>query len=350
MFLKADSSMDCILHIGTEKTGSTAIQHFLHNNWAQFKAQGTHICRSVGEPNNRGLPAAFMSEEKSDDFLRRMKHENIKGRRRWRKRLLKDFLKEVSQAKVKSNTFLISSEHFQSKLKSLDEVRNLHTFLQPLFRSVTVICYLRRQDQLAISRYSEVLRAGHVLRSPLPAMDKKQRGNLPLYFDFEALLDRWSDAFGEDNIEPHVYSKKDMLDGDVIHDFVRAVGLQLPESRGPKSGNSNMALSAEAQTVLLGVNKTLRELGRREPERLFRARLVRYLQIHSPGKSCQPTASEAMEFYSVFEPSNNAVAKRWFNRERLFEADFSEYEERTTSVSAERVAEIMAGFLLTEIQ
>lgn len=340
--------MHCILHIGTEKTGSTAIQHFLHNNWAQFKAQGTHVCRSVGRPNNRSLPAAFMLEDRSDDFLRRMKHKNLKDRRLWRKRLLKDFLKEVSQAKVKSDTFLISSEHFQSRLPSPVEVGELYAFLKPLFTSIRVICYLRRQDHLALSRYSEAMRAGHIYKSPLPAVGKKRGGRLPPYFDFEGLLNRWSDAFGEDNIEPQIYSKKDLLDGDVIHDFLHVVGLQLPDSIDSKVGNANMALSAEAQAVLLGLNTTFKELGCRESERRLRGKLVRYLQLHAPGKSRQPTAADAKDFYSIFESSNNAIAKRWFNREFLFEADFTEYPDSTPPVSAEKVAELLSGFMMQE--
>ena len=340
--------MHCILHIGTEKTGSTAIQHFLHNNWDIFKNQGVHICRSVGSPNNRSLPAAFLSEKKLDDFLRRLNHKNLEERRRWRQRVLKDFLAEVSRAEKKSGTFVVSSEHLQSKLMSLDEVRELQLFLQPLFDSISVVCYLRRQDQLAMSRYSEVLRAGHVFQSPIPVVGGRKNGKLPPYYDFEALLNRWSDAFGEEHIKPRIYSREELLGGDVIHDFIHTLGLQLPESVQLECGETNAALSAEAQCVLLGVNRTFQEAGCTESERFLRGRLVSYLQEHARGKSRQPTRSDALEFYSLFEPSNSMLAKRWFNREKLFESDFSEYPEHTVSISAEKVAEIMAGFILQE--
>ncbi len=340
--------MHCILHIGTEKTGSTAIQQFLHNNWNMLKNQGVHVCRSVGSPNNRSLPAAFLSEERSDDFLRRLKHKDLEERRHWRQRILKDFLREVSRARKKSETFIISSEHLQSKLVSVDEIRELQFFLQPLFDRISVLCYLRRQDQLAMSRYSEVLRAGHVFRSPLPAVGGRPKGKLPPYYDFEALLNRWSDAFGEEHIKPRIYSREDLVGGDVIHDFIHALGLQLPESNQLECGETNVALSAEAQYILLGLNKTFEEAGCTESERFLRGRLVSYLQEHARGKSRQPTRSDAVEFYGLFEPSNSILAKRWFNREKLFESDFSEYPERTVSISAEKVAEIMAGFILQE--
>ncbi len=342
--------MHCILHIGTEKTGSTAIQQFLHYNSGKFKRQGAHLCTSVGKPNNRSLPAAFMREDRNDDFLRRMNHKGIAGRRRWRRQLLKEFLNEVAQANKKSEVFIISSEHFHSRLQHLDEVRELFSFLEPLFSSISVICYLRRQDHLAMSRYSEAMRAGHVHQSPLPAGARRAKGPLPNYFDFESLLNRWADAFGEENIQPHIYSKDTLLNGDVIQDFVQAAGLQLPQDSALKVGNANIALSAEAQTVLLGVNRKFRELECTESELRLRGSLVRYLQLNAPGKSRQPSAAEARQFYALFEPSNNAVARRWFGRDSLFDVDFSQYPESVPVVSAENVAELLAGFMMQERQ
>jgi len=341
--------MRCILHIGTEKTGSTAIQQFLHNNWDKFKAQGVHVCTSVGKPNNRSLPAAFMAPDRMDDFLRRMQHRDPAAREQWKRQLLKEFLKEIKKAKSKSDVFVISSEHFHSRLHRKEEVQELYSFIAPLFSSIKVICYLRRQDHLALSRYSEAMRAGHVHPSPVPAGVSRNRAKLPVYFDFEALLERWSAAFGEDNIEPHIYSKKDLRDGNVIHDFLHAAGLHRDDSYENKVENANMALSAEAQMILLGLNRKLKEQGQTESRRRLRGKLARYLQANAPGKSRQPTASEARDFFDLFEDSNNAVARHWFGREQLFEADFSQYPETIPTVSADKVAEILAGFMVQEI-
>ena len=54
-------------------------------------------------------------------------------------------------------------------------------------------------------------------------------------------------------------------------------------------------------------------------------------------------------FYRVFEASNSLVAKRWFHKEKLFEADFSDYPDSAPLVSSERAAELLAGFMLQEM-
>jgi hypothetical protein len=342
--------MHCIVHIGTEKTGSTAIQHFLHSNWHKLKQRGAHVCTSVGKPNNRSLPAAFMSEDKCDDFLRRHKLQDVGDRRAWTKELKNGLVMEISQARKDSQVFVISSEHFHSRLTSSAEVSSFHEFLAPLFDRVTVICYLRRQDHLAMSRYSEAMRAGHVHKSPLPELAKNPHKQLPPYFDFAALLDRWAGFFGEENIQPQIYSKEELLEGNVIHDFLKVTGLQLDDPNEPNADKANMSLSVEAQSVLLGVNRKINESGARETSMRLRGKLVRYLQANAPGASRRSTSAEAEQFYSLFELSNNLVAKRWFNKDRLFEADFSDYPDFAPVVSGERAAELLAGFMLQEMK
>jgi hypothetical protein len=341
--------MHCILHIGTEKTGSTAIQHFLHSNWHKLKQGGAHVCTSVGKPNNRSLPAAFMSEDKCDDFLRRHKLQDADDRRAWTKKLQRGLVEEISKAKKDSQIFVISSEHFHSRLTSPAEVSNFHEFLAPLFERVTVICYLRRQDHLAMSRYSEAMRAGHVHQSPLPKFAKNPHKRLPPYFDFAALLDRWAEFFGEENVQPQIYAKEELLDGNVIHDFLHITGLRLDNPNEPNVDKANMSLSAEAQAVLLGVNRKISESGAREASMRLRGKLVRYLQVNAPGASRRPTAEEAEEFYKVFEASNNLVAKRWFDKDQLFDTDFTNYPDLAPVVSGERASELLAGFMLREM-
>jgi hypothetical protein len=342
--------MHCILHIGTEKTGSTAIQHFLHSNWHKLKQGGAHVCTSTGKPNNRSLPAAFMSDDKCDDFLRSHNLEDVGSRRTWKKKLQKGLIREISGAKKDSQVFVISSEHFHSRLTSPEEVANFHEFLAPLFDRITIICYLRRQDHLAMSRYSEAMRAGYVHKSPFAEFTKNSHKRLPPYFDFSALLDRWANAFGEENVQPQVYSKEELLDGNVIHDFLHIANLQLDDPNEANTDKANMSLSAEAQAVLLGVNRKIGESDAREASMRLRGKLVRYLQKNAPGASRRPTAEEAEKFYKVFEVSNDLVAQRWFHKEHLFDADFSEYPDTAPVISGERTAELLAGFMLQELK
>ncbi len=187
--------MRCILHIGTEKTGSTSIQKFLLRNQKALQASGVHVCTSAGEGNNRALAAAFMSDNKKDDYINQHKFEHANARQRWKEALCEAIATEVLQARRSANVFLISSEHFHSRLQKAGEVMALHTFLSPLFDEIKVFCYLRRQDQMAVSRYSQSLKAGLTPGALLPLNVVRQGQGVRRDFDFRALLDRCARVF-----------------------------------------------------------------------------------------------------------------------------------------------------------
>lgn len=340
--------MRCILHIGTEKTGSTAIQRFLHDHIDHLRERRVHVCQSAGEANSRLLAAAFMDEEKVDDILSALKHKNLKARRRWKSRVLKGFEKEVVKARKKCDVFVVSSEHLHSRLFSLAEVNELAEFLQPLFEKIEVICYLRRQDQMAVSRYSQALRAGHVLGASVPRGDRIFEDHLPPYFDFKSLLERWADAFGESSVNPYIYSSSSLLEGNVVLDFLQKANMGIDIHSMPIAVHANSSLSLEAQTVLLGMNAALEKIDKTEGRHPQYRSLVKYLDENAQGVGLRPEKAEAWSFYRAFESSNRAVANRWFGRDTLFDEDFSRYLDVKPEVNAEEVAALLAGFMLQE--
>jgi hypothetical protein len=340
--------MRCIIHIGTEKTGSTAIQRYLWTNRDALMETGVYLCRSMGEGNNRALPAAVMSLEKEDDFTRRMSFASAEERRAWCRTALGRLEEEIHEVTGQAEIFLISSEHFHSRLQHPDEVRALKDFLAPHFDEFEIVCYLRRQDRMARSLYSQALRAGYTPETTLPLARMKARkpGNLPPYFDFSSLLQRWADAFGEHSVKPLVYSRGGFHGGDIVHDFLHTTGLRsdLPVQPEP----SNPALSCDAQAVLLRVNALLERDVRSDANRL-RDALVDYLERNAPGKSRLPTEEEAREYYRYFEESNSQVARRWFDRAELFDDDFSQYPAEPPLADPDRVADLLAGFMLDQL-
>ena len=340
--------MRCIIHIGTEKTGSTAIQAYLSSNRDALLDQGVHLCTSMGVGNNRALPAAVMSLAREDDFTRSMAFESERKRKAWCRAVLGRLKAEIREMSGQAEVFLISSEHFHSRLLSSEEVQGLHDVLAPYFDGFEIICYLRRQDRMARSLYSQALRAGYTPESTLPLARMKGRkpGNLPPYFDFASLLQRWAEAFGEDCISPLVYSRASFFGGDVVHDFLHATGLR--SDRPVESQASNPALSCEAQAVLLRVNALLEGDSPPAANRI-RNTVVKYLEHKAPGRSVLPTEGEAREYYGYFEESNSLVAQRWFDRDELFDRDFSQYPAEITVADPEKVADLLAGLLLEQL-
>ena len=52
--------MKCILHIGTEKTGTTILQDWLYDNQAELSKVGVCLSDNLGKTNNRLVPAYFL--------------------------------------------------------------------------------------------------------------------------------------------------------------------------------------------------------------------------------------------------------------------------------------------------
>ena len=57
---------------------------------------------------------------------------------------------EIKEAKSKKNfkAFIITSEHFHSRLKTVEELSKLKYFLDKHFKQIKIICYLREQSSL----------------------------------------------------------------------------------------------------------------------------------------------------------------------------------------------------------
>ena len=225
-------------------------------------------------------------------------------------------------AQTGHDTFLLSSEHFSSRLVSEEQIASLKSFLLTLFADFDVACYLRRQDRMAVSRHNEVLRAGFA-EPILPNVQASD--SLPLLFDFEALLRRWSKLAGQSALKPRIYDKKALVDGDVVDDFTKTfLHTRLPER---PLRQANVALSKPAQDALHMFNTAM---GPRTRQALSQARrkLSQYLEIHASGQGRQPTSDEARQFYTLFKQGNDLIARTYFKEEILFPEDFdSEYPE-----------------------
>ena len=322
-FIRGDGghSVRCILHIGTEKTGSTSLQTALSVNREHLSERGIFYSKAAGTLNSRALAAAFC-EYSSDDYLARLGIEDTTQHISWRNNLLDKIREEVVTAQTGHDTFLLSSEHFSSRLVREEQIASLKSFLLTLFADFDVACYLRRQDRMAVSRHNEVLRAGFA-EPILPNVQASD--SLPLLFDFEALLRRWSKLAGQSALKPRIYDKKALVDGDVVDDFSKTfLHTRLPER---PLRQANVALSKPAQDALHMFNTAM---GPRNRKALSQARrkLSQYLEIHAPGQGRQPTSGEAREFYNLFKKGNDLVARTYFDKEILFPENFnSEYPE-----------------------
>jgi len=126
-----------VVHIGTEKTGTTTIKEFLHQNRDELVNQGVAYLRSLGLRENRKL-ATYCMNNNIDDHVKDLGIISESKRDEWKERLRQDFDQEVQNLDRNISTVIIASEHFHSRLKTVDEITNLPDILKPHFNEIKI--------------------------------------------------------------------------------------------------------------------------------------------------------------------------------------------------------------------
>lgn len=314
--------MRAILHIGTEKTGTTSIQSFLTQNRQELRQFGYAYLESTGLPSNRKLATYCFDSDRHDDHHVALGIVESEKREQWRAQFEKDFDQEIRSLDGNIHTVFISNEQLHSRLFSLDEIQRVKHILARYFDSVEVYVYLRRQDKMACSLYSTALKCGHSMEQVLPQVPDTDH-----YYNYEVLLDKWSEIFGQSNITVRVFDRKELVGGDLLSDFLNASNaLDIDLNKLELPGMENESLLPMAQEYLRMCNQVP---GPASPKVSSNVRnfLISSLEELYGGKPRLPTRGQATEFYSKFSSSNNRVALKWLGRETLFEEKFAEYPE-----------------------
>jgi hypothetical protein len=291
---------DIVLHIGTEKTGTTSIQDALHSQASSLAAQGFGVPSSVGCPNHTGLAMAAAQPDWVTDLSAPCPTEQIADA----------LAAEVATMPTGIHTLVLSNEHCHSRLPDLASVQRLHRILAPLAETIRVVVYLRRQPELAISRMSTLFRHGATISQALPPP-----GHDEFFYDYAALLDRWAEVFGRAAIDARLYAEAQRLEGGVVADFFHRLGVTPPV----RTRALNPSLDPVAQEILRITNRAGLSLP---------SALREKLEERHRGAGATPTRGEVEAWLGYYATSNERVRAGWFpERDALFDNDVSLYPE-----------------------
>jgi len=328
------------LHIGISKTGTTSLQEFLVTNRLVLAKKGILYPTSLGKRNTYKL-AHYVLDFHKLFFLKkifwRLLPKRPKARlisRRsvitgliskervedFRKELLTSFQKEIQNTNC--TKLLISAEGFSANWFKVKDIRFLKKFLDDFVNEYAIIVYFRPQHEKAISGHSTGLREGRLRRRFFPKRRRKT-------YNYEKILEDWANVFGNENIVPEIFSRKELLDGDIKKDFVSLMGWNWNDFEDVKSRNQTM--NADAQKFVLQINRAIpRIIGNEVNEN--RGNIGVYVHSHFKGKGLQPTRRDAENFFKLFKDSNEKVRQKWFpEKKELFEVDFDKYPEKKES-------------------
>lgn len=304
----------CVLHIGTEKTGSTSIQDFLFRNQAKLLQQGYLYPRSMmagrGRPNHVALSAYAQNSDKLDGLRLSAGIRSPRDVDKYRVAVEGALEKELRSTQD-VDAILLSNEHCSSRLTELTEVERLVGFINQYVNRISVIVYLRRQDEMALSVYSTQLKAGKPGGDPF--INAQNRID---FYDHNNLLYRWEQIVGRDNITVRAFVRSKMIGEDVIDDFLAMANIS---DYGLVRGEvQNRSMSAEGMRAMERLNPYFPpRIGRRRNP--LRSLLLRLVEARYDGEGPVMDSVAAERFYGQFHESNDAVRERYFpDRKVLF--------------------------------
>jgi hypothetical protein len=301
--------MRAILHIGTEKTGSTSIQVYLYKNRRKLRRAGYHVLQCAGKYASRAIPAACIADNKPDEYLRDLGINTPQERQAHRDGLSQSITRELAELPASVHTVLISSEHFHSRIQTEEEMDNVHRLLSPFFDEFKIICYLREQVVTCSSWYSTALKGGGTKSfSDFMKMCRPQRH----YFNYYKMLASWERRFGFEALDVGLFSRGAFLNGDLLDDFTQRIDPKLTGSLDKAIEVENQSLTPVGQALARAVNLTFPVNAPNPESAQMRDKCKKFINATFTGVGQFPSLETQRNLYESFLESNEQVRQKFF--------------------------------------
>lgn len=189
-----------ILHIGANKTGSSAIQDFLRRNWKLLRGHDYLVPdRDLGLSENITGEHVFAFQEMFNDSNRAGLEAKLRA-----------LTKLDNKAVLISAENLSNGSNFQLVGKAIAGL------------NCKVVLYIRRQDELLTSSWQQWHSKREIDFNAWLVLALQRYGH------WQRCIDGWETAAGAGNVTVRVFQRTDLANGDVVDDYVSMIGLDEP--------------------------------------------------------------------------------------------------------------------------
>ncbi|GGL78844.1 hypothetical protein [Wenxinia marina] len=227
--------MDVLLHIGMQKSGSTAIQTRFAAARDWLAARGLHYPQGLITPHNQSLLVALASRDKR---LPRH-HERVYGRDV--ERAIADMQAwwdgVRADARAAGARRIVLSAETLFRIEDAPSARAVAEMLRQAGGRLDLVAYLRRPSEQYVGLVQQRLKAGHVLIQPRPTA-------------YRAALETWEGV--ADSLAVRLYDRAAFPEGDIARAFLAEAGEDpgaLPPP-GDDGAEANVSLGAEGMAIL----------------------------------------------------------------------------------------------------
>lgn len=307
-----------VLHIGANKTGSSAVQAFLRMN---YKVLGT---RGVLVPDRE----LRVSNKITGEHVFAFQELFNAGNRVELQTRLTALLQEDTGTVICSAENLSNGANFQffSKILSGTDCK--------------ILLYIRRQDELITSSWQQWSSKTETDFDAWIVLALQRLGH------WQRCIEGWENVVGAGNVIVRVFQRSDLAKGDVVDDLIQCLELGEPEGgfvRSPKTVNPSYS---DLITPIVSGNKLIFE---GEHDNKFYDMIGNltgdfYVTQKRVSLISRIQREKVIEFYRA---ENETICRRYFpKRERLFEAvDHNRYEYLTKDELTKRQFEFLSALI-----
>jgi hypothetical protein len=246
--------MHCILHIGTDKTGSTALQEAMAAQRRALLERG--ICYPLagamfGRHRSRhaGFRLAFEELEPSNEGTHGLLGlGSAEGIERHRRRFVEEFDRELSGLGGSARVILSDEDLFVTSHPPM--MREAHRFLRHRFAQLTLVLYLRDLRSYLASAYSQQIKMGRTCTFGAYVDGFLAQGGL------SRRVQAWRELVGPQDTRILRYARARLPRQDVVADFSRRFDLGLAPQAPARP---NRSLRPAGVDLLRAINRRYAE-------------------------------------------------------------------------------------------
>jgi len=299
------------LHIGTEKTATTTIQHFLYHNRKALFDRGIALSDYLDKPANRRLAAYCMPEKSFDAYLVNKGITTIDEKKRYFSSFAEEFHQEVESFCHNTEKMFITSEHLYSRLFDIDSIRLLKKLLDEIFSEIKIICYFREQSAVVKSLYSTMIKISYngSFESLLRDCDP---GNP--YYNYYDSFTKWRDVFGKEFLTPRIFSRDNLYEGDIRKDILQIIDYPFdPNLYSYSINHKNRSLGLLGLELVRINNRVNKRRNKDGSGNHFRNRIAQIISESEFSQIGDLPFTSAPEIYKAFNESNLKFAKEFLD-------------------------------------
>ncbi len=200
------------LHIGTAKTGTTALQRFFVSNRSRLnKKDFDHPIMPFHFPR--------MADGRNAHFLTLWQEAD--SDERWNKGF-----EVIKEACGLYGNVTMSDEVLWAQCANDGFLEAVRKGFDSVGAEVKIIVYLRRQDEMVESHWNQMVKGKLKLTEDFDSFVGSGGYDRLFPLDYKAVLDRISACFGRENIIVRPYEREQFKDGSIYADFLDILGLE----------------------------------------------------------------------------------------------------------------------------